>query len=39
MDVKTQKKALPASWEAASSVLTNEWYDEWKSNVIETATV
>ena len=39
MNVETQKRALSASWEAASSVLANEWYDEWKSNAIEAAPV
>ena len=35
LDTEVQKKALSASWEAASSLLTNESYDEGKSNVIE----
>ena len=39
MDVKTQKKALFASQEAASSVLANEWYDEQKSNGVKAAPV
>ena len=33
LGTEVQKKALSALWEAASSVLTNEWYDEGKSNV------
>ena len=39
MNVKTQKKALSASQEAASSVLTNEWYNEWKLNAVKAAPV
>ena len=39
MNVKTQKRASSASWEADSSVLTNEWYDEQKLNAVKGAPV
>ena len=39
LGVKVQKRALSASQEAASSVLTNEWYDEGKLNVVKVAPV
>ena len=39
MNVEAQKRALSASWEAASSVLVNEWYDEGKSDTIEAVLV
>ena len=39
MNVKAQKRAFSASQEAASSVLTNEWYDKWKLNAVEAAPV
>ena len=39
LDVEAQKRALSALWEAASSVLTNGWYDEGKLNVVKAAPV
>ena len=39
LDTEVQKRALSASQEAASSVLTNEWYDKGKSNVVKVAPV
>ena len=39
MNVEAQKRALSASWEAASSVLANEWYDEGKSETVKVAPV
>ena len=37
MNVKVQKRALSASWEAAFSVLANEWFDEGKSDAVKLA--
>ena len=39
LDTEVQKRALSALQKAASSVLTNEWYDEGKSNVVEASPV
>ena len=39
LDVKAQKRTLSALQEAASSILTNEWYDEGKLNAVEVALV
>ena len=39
LDTKVQKRALFALWEAASSVLTSEWYDKGKMNVAEVAPI
>ena len=39
LNTEVQKRALSASWEAASSALANEWYDKGKWNVVEVAPV
>ena len=39
LNVEAQKKALSASYEAALSVLANEWYDEGKSDAVKAAPV
>ena len=39
LNVEAQKRALSASWEAASSILANEWYDERKSDAVKVAPV
>ena len=39
MNVEAQKRALSDSWEAASSVLAKEWYDEGKLDDVEAAPV
>ena len=39
LDTEVQKRALSASREAASSVLTDEWYDEGRSNVVKVAPI
>ena len=37
LNVKTQKQALNACHEVASSLLTDKWYDEGKSKIAEVA--
>ena len=37
MNVEAQKRVLSVSWEAASSVLANEWYDKGKSDALKVA--
>ena len=37
LDTEVQKRALSALRETASPVLTNEWYNEGKSNVVKAA--
>ena len=39
LNVEAQKRALTALSEAASSILTNEWYDEGKSDAVIVAPV
>ena len=39
MNAEAQRRALAASWKAASSVFTDEGYDEGSLNVVEVARV
>ena len=37
--LKAQKRALSALWEAASSVLANEWYDKRKLDAVKVSPI